>query len=59
MYDRVRLLQARIDALEANEVSDDAVANSLITLLGSLNSRVTVLEADHMDLMNNNNGGGY
>ena len=36
--------QARLDAIEANEITDDAVDTSLITLIGNINDRLTVLE---------------
>jgi len=36
--------RARLAALELNEVSDDAVDTALITLIGNINDRLTVLE---------------
>ena len=38
------LLTARVTAIESNEVSDDAVDASLLTLLADLTTRVTALE---------------
>ena len=38
-------LKARLDALEANEVVDDATDSSLLTLVADLTTRVTALES--------------
>ncbi len=38
-------LKARLDALESNEVVDDATDSSLLTLVADLTTRVTALEA--------------
>ena len=40
----VNPLEARIAALESNEVIDDATDSSLLTLIASLTTRVTALE---------------
>ena len=40
----LELLTARVTAIESNEVSDDAVDASLLTLLADLTTRVTALE---------------
>jgi hypothetical protein len=37
-------LEARIAALEANEIIDDSTDSSLLTLIASLTTRVTALE---------------
>ena len=36
--------RSRLASIEADEINDDAVSNSLITLLGNLNTRITNLE---------------
>ena len=43
---RARIQEAltRLDAIEANEITDDAVDTALITLIGNINDRLTVLE---------------
>ena len=43
---RARIEEAltRLDAIEANEITDDAVDTALITLIGNINDRLTVLE---------------
>ena len=38
------LLEARVAAIEADEVSDDATSSALLTLIASLTQRVTTLE---------------
>jgi hypothetical protein len=38
--------RTRLAALELNEVSDDAVDTALITLIGNINDRLTVLESN-------------
>jgi hypothetical protein len=43
-YSLRKAIEHRVSAIESDEISDDAVSNALLTLLGSLNSRVTALE---------------
>ena len=38
------LLEARVAAIEADEVSDDATSSALLTLIASINQRLTTLE---------------
>jgi hypothetical protein len=47
---------------EGNEVSNSVyqgTTEDLLSVIKDLRARVTALEADHMTLMNNNNGGSY
>jgi len=39
--------RSRLASIEADEVNDDAVSNSLITLLGNLNARISNLEGNN------------
>ena len=43
--DRLQNLIARLDALEADEISDDAASNALLTLIASLTARVDARDA--------------
>ena len=38
------LLEARVAAIEADEVSDDATSSALLTLIANINQRLTTLE---------------
>ena len=44
LLDIIRDLRARLAAIEANEVVDDATDSSLLTLVADLSTRVTTLE---------------
>jgi hypothetical protein len=48
--DRLQNLISRLDALEADEISDDAASNALLTLIGSLTARVDARDAVIADL---------
>ena len=43
--ERLQNLIARVDAIEADEVSDDATSSALLTLVASLSARIDALEA--------------
>ena len=40
----IELLEARVAAIEADEISDDASSSALLTLIAGLTQRVTALE---------------
>jgi len=42
----LELLTTRVTAIESNEVSDDAVDSSLLSLIAGLTARVTALESN-------------
>ena len=48
--DRLQNLINRMDALEADEISDDAASNALLTLIASLTARVDARDAVIADL---------
>ena len=41
----IELLEARVAAIEADEISDDASSSALLTLIAGLTQRVTALES--------------
>ena len=41
----LELLEARVAAIEADEISDDASSSALLTLIAALTSRVNALES--------------
>ena len=41
----LELLEARVAAIEADEISDDASSSALLTLIAGLTQRVTALES--------------
>ena len=48
--DRLQNLIARLDALEADEISDDAASSALLTLIASLTARIDARDAVITDL---------
>ena len=48
--DRIQNLISRLDALEADEISDDAASSALLTLIASLTARIDARDAVIADL---------
>ncbi len=45
MKDRIQNVLARMDAIEANEITDDATDSALLTLIASLTARLDERDA--------------